>query len=123
MQNAIKYGAFYIQDLEEDSKMADMLINYDYSPLEKHQARCPSIKAIFSPHRTLGSAVKLLTPSDQYSDEYNNFLLSLPVHVKQLALYIKRMYRSHLDTGSWKEYLNVDLVNGRNGNALALQTQ
>jgi phosphoenolpyruvate carboxykinase (diphosphate) len=119
MQNAIKYGAFYIQNLEEDSKMADMLINYDFSHRWKNirpDAR-PS-RPLLSPHRTLGSAVKLLTPSDQYSDEYNNFLLSLPVHVKQLALYIKRMYRSHLDTGSWKEYLNVDLVNGRNGNAL-----
>ncbi len=119
MQNAIKYGAFYIQDLEEDSNMADMLINYDYSNRWKNirpDAR-PS-RPFLSPHRTLGSAVKLLTPSDQYSEEYNNFLLSLPVHVKQLALYIKRMYRSHLDKGSWKEYLNVELVNGRKGNAL-----
>ncbi len=119
MQNAIKYGAFYIQNLEEDSKMADMLINYDYSNRWKNirpDAR-PS-RPLLSPHRTLGSAVKLLTPSDQYSEEYNNFLLSLPVHVKQLALYIKRMYRSHHDKGSWKEYLNVELVNGRKGNAL-----
>ena len=119
MQNAIKYGAFYIRDLEEDSKMADMLINYDYSHRWKNirpDAR-PS-RPFLSPHRTLGSAVKLLTPSEQYSEEYNNFLLNLPVHVKQLALYIKRMYRSHLDKGSWKEYLNVELVNGRKGNAL-----
>ncbi len=119
MQNAIKYGSFYIQNLEEDSKMADMLINYDYSNRWKNirpDAR-PS-RPFLSPHRTLGSAVKLLTPSDQYSDEYNNFLLNLPVHVKQLALYIKRMYRSHHDTGSWKDNLNVELVNGRKGNAL-----
>ncbi len=119
MQNAIKYGAFYIQNLEEDSKMADMLINYDYSHRWKNiwpDAR-PS-RPFLSPHRTLGSAVKLLTPSDQYSDDYNKFLESIPVHVKTLALYIKRMYRSHLDKGSWKEYLNVELVNGRKGNAL-----
>ncbi len=119
MQNAIKYGAFYVQNLEEDSKMADMLINYDFSNRWKNirpDAR-PS-RPFLSTHRTLGSAVKLLTPSEHYSEEYNNFLLNLPVHVKQLALYIKRMYRSHLDKGSWKEYLNVELVNGRKGNAL-----
>lgn len=119
MQNAIKYGSFYIQNLEEDSKMADLLINYDYSHRWKNirpDAR-PS-RAFLSPQRTLGSAVKLLTPSDQYSEDYNKFLENIPVHVKTLALYIKRMYRSHLDKGSWKEHLNVDLVNGRKGNAL-----
>ncbi|HZH72749.1 MAG TPA: hypothetical protein VFD91_09680 [Mariniphaga sp.] len=119
MQNAIKYGPFYIQNLEKDSELADKLINYDYSHRWKNirpDAR-PS-RPFLSPHRTLGSAVKLLTPSYQYSDEYNQFLESIPVHIKQLALYIKRMYRSHLDKGSWKEYLTVELVNGRKGNAL-----
>jgi len=119
MQNAIKYGAFYIQDLEKDSELADKLINYDYS--NRWKAIWPDARPsrpFLSPHRTLGSAVKLLTPSVQYSDEYNRFLESIPVHVKTLALYIKRMYRSHLDKGSWKEHLNVEIVNGRNGNAL-----
>ncbi len=119
MQNAIKYGSFYIQDLEKDSEMADMLINYDYSNRWKNirpDAR-PS-RPFLSPHRTLGSAVKLLTPSDQYNDAYNQFLESIPVHVRTLALYIKRLYRSHQEKGSWKEHLNVEIVNGRDGNAL-----
>jgi phosphoenolpyruvate carboxykinase (diphosphate) len=105
--------------LEKDSEMVDMLINYDYSDRWKNNypdAR-PS-RPFLSPHRTLGSAVKLLTPSDQYNDEYNQFLESLPVHVKTLALYIKRMYRTRQDKGPWKEFLNVEIVNGRNGNAL-----
>ena len=119
MQNAIKYGSFYIQDLEKDSEMADMIINYDYSHRWKNirpDAR-PS-RPFLSPHRTLGSAVKLLTPSDQYNDEYNRFLESIPVHVRTLALYIKRMYRSHQEKGSWREHLNVEIVNGGDGNAL-----
>jgi phosphoenolpyruvate carboxykinase (diphosphate) len=72
MQNAIKYGSFYIPNLEEDSKMADMLINYDYSNRWKniYPDATPS-RPFLSPQRTLGSAVKLLTPSDQYNDEYN----------------------------------------------------
>ncbi len=28
------------------------------------------------------------------------------------------MYRAHQDNGSWKEHLNVEIVNGRNGNSL-----
>lgn len=119
MQNAIKYGSFYIQNLEKDSEMVDMLINYDYMKRWKtiYPDARPS-RPFLSPHRTLGSAVKLLTPSDQYTDEYNKFLESIPTHVKTLALYIKRMYRTQQDTGPWKEYLNVEIVNGRDGNAL-----
>ncbi len=119
MQNAIKYGTFYIHDLEEDSKMADVLINYDYSHRWKtiYPDATPS-RPFLSPHRTLGSAVKLLTPSDQYTDEYNHFLESIPAHIRTLALYIKRLYRAQQDKGSWKEHLNVEIVNGRNGNAL-----
>lgn len=119
MQNAIKYGPFYIQDLEKDSEMIDMLINYDYS--NRWKIIHPDARAsrpLLSPHRTLGSAVKLLTPSDNYTDEYNQFLENIPTHVKILTLYIKRMHRSHMDKGPWKQYLNVEIVNGRNGNSL-----
>ncbi|MDD4226841.1 MAG: hypothetical protein WCY58_04275 [Mariniphaga sp.] len=119
MQNAIKYGSFFIQNLEKDSEMVDMLIHYDYSDRwkNKHPNARPS-RPFLSPLRTLGSAVKLLTPSYQYTDAYNQFLEKIPIHVKTLALYIKRMYRTQQDQGSWKEFLNVEIVNGRNGNAL-----
>ena len=119
MQNAIKYGPFYIPDLEEAAEKADLIINYDYSHRWKtiYPDATPS-RPFLSPHRTLGSAVKLLTPSEQYNDEYNQFLESIPAHVRALALYIKRMYRAHQDEGSWKEHLNVEIVNGRSGNAL-----
>ena len=99
--------------------MIDMLINYVYSYRWKiiYPDARPS-RPLLSPHRTLGSAVKLLTPSDHYTDEYNQFLESIPTHVKILTLYIKRMHRSHMDKGPWKHYLNVEIVNGRNGNSL-----
>ncbi|NQU88061.1 MAG: hypothetical protein HQ541_20120 [Mariniphaga sp.] len=116
--NAIKYGAFYIHDLEEDSKKADILINYDYSNRWKNIHPNASSRPFLSPQRTLGSAVKLLTPSDNYNDEYNQFLNGIPDHIRTLALYIKRMYRTHQDQGDWRKYLNVEIVNGRNGNAL-----
>ena len=119
MQNAIKYGPFYIPNLEEAAEKVDLIINYDYSHRWKniYPDATPS-RPFLSPHRTLGSAVKLLTNSDQYNDEYNQFLESIPAHVRALALYVKRMYRAHQDEGSWKEHLNVEIVNGRSGNAL-----
>ena len=39
-----------------------------------------------SPERTLGSVIKLLTPSDEFTDEYNAFLDSVPPHIKELIL-------------------------------------
>lgn len=119
LNNAIKYGSFYIQDLEEDSKWADMLINYDYSNRwkVKYPDATPS-RPFLSPQRTLGSAVKLLTPSDNYNDEYNKFLQTIPGHIRTLVLFIKRLYRNDEHTGNWKDHLNVEIVNGRKGNAL-----
>ncbi len=119
MQNAIKYGTFYIQDIEKDSEQADKLINMDYSSRWKNiRKNAEPSRPFLSPERTLGSAVKLLTPSDQYSDEYNKFLKAIPDHIRPFVLYIKRLYRTDEKTSTWKDKFTVEIVNGRKGNAL-----
>jgi len=119
LENAIKYGPFYVHNLEEDSEMVDRIINYDYSNRwkVKHADAQPS-RPFLSPERTLGSAVKLLTPSDRYNEEYNTWLKDIPDYILSLALYIKRLYRSDSNNRNWKEELNVDIVNGRKGHSL-----
>jgi phosphoenolpyruvate carboxykinase (diphosphate) len=120
MQNAIKYGSFYIKDLEEDAKMVDKLINYDYSKRWKTVIdNTTDTRSFLSHKRTLGSAVKLLTPSEQYNNEYNAFLRSIPDYILTFALYIKRLYRGTEATGDWKKDFNVEIVNGRPSNALS----
>lgn len=124
MQNAIKYSAFHIKDIEEDFKQADILINYDYSKRWKNiRPDADPSRAFLSPQRTLGSAVKLLTPSDQYSDEYNQFLESIPVHIRALVLYIKRLYRSDQKTGNWKDHMSVEIINGHKGTTLLFKNK
>ncbi len=119
MQNAIKYGAFYIDDLERDAKQADLLLNMDYSTRwKKMRPDAKKSRSFLSPERTLGSAVKLLTPSDQYNDAYNEFLKSIPFHIRTLALYIKRLYRTDEKTSNWKDKFSVEIVNGKMGHAL-----
>lgn len=119
MQNAIKYGSFYINNLEEDSKQADIIINMDYSKRWKHvRPDANPSRPFLSPRRTLGSAVKLLTPNEQYSDEYNQFLRDIPFHIRTMVLYIKRLYRTDEKNTSWKDKFSVDYVNGREGHAL-----
>ena len=96
MQNAIKYGTFNIINLEEDFKKADAIINYDYSTRWANAIDgSEDSRPFLSPQRTLGSAVKLLTPSDQYNEEYNEMLNNIPDHIRSLVLFVKRLYRSY----------------------------
>ncbi len=119
MQNAIQYGPYNIVNLEDDFKKADEIINLDFSKRWKeiNPNGGPS-RPFLSPKRTLGSAVKLLTPSDQYSDEYNKFLMDMPDHIRSLVLFVKRLYRNDKEKGNWKDYMSVEIVNGRRGTTL-----
>lgn len=120
MQNAIKFGSFYIEDLEMVENKVDEIINKDYSDRWKNiRPDADPSRSFLSKERTLGSAVKLLTPSDQYSDEYNKFLKELPNNVRTLAFFVKRHYRGNEERGlKWRELFNVEVVNGRPGNVL-----
>jgi hypothetical protein len=120
MQNAIKFGSFYIENLEEAETKVDEIINKDYSNRWKNirNDAAPS-RTFLSKERALGSAVKLLTPSDQYSDEYNKFLEEIPDQIRTLAFFVKRHYRGYEEKGlNWKVLFNVEIVNGRPGNVL-----
>ncbi|MBE6340482.1 MAG: hypothetical protein E7069_07075 [Bacteroidales bacterium] len=119
MQNAIIYGPFNIVNIEEDFKLADEIINYDYTHRWKNDT--PDAKpsrSFLSSRRALGSAVKLLTPSDLYNDEYNAFLRSIPAHIRSLVLFVKRLYRNESEKGNWKDYMSVEIINGRKGTTL-----
>ena len=47
-------------------------------------------RPLLSPLRSLGSVIKLLTPSDDYTPEYNAWLASFPDHIYPLVFLIKR---------------------------------
>ena len=120
MQNAVKYGYFYVENLEVAENKVDEIINYDYSKRWKViYPDASNSRSFLSKERTLGSAVKLLTPSDNYNGEYNNFLKEIPEYVRTLALFVKRHYRGQEELGmKWREFFNVEIVNGRPGNVL-----
>lgn len=125
MENAIKHSTFHIEEIDADFKMADELIKRDYSTRWKNiRADANPSRPLLSSKRTLGSAVKLFTPSDQYSDEYNAFLATIPAHIHSLVLYIKRLYRGrNEDTMDWKSAMSVEVINGRNGNTLLFNNE
>ena len=72
---------------------------------------CPTCAArarpapILSPERSLGSVIKLLTPTPaEFTPEYNAWLESIPNHVRALVFVIKRFYRPEWGD-DWREPL------------------
>ena len=120
MQNAITYSNFNIHNLEEDFKKADEIIEFNYSTRWKDKTiNRPESRSLLSEKRTLGSVVKLLTPSDENSEEFNNWLKDIPVHVRSLVLLVKRLFRqAHGATLNWKDMMSVEIINGVKGTSL-----
>ena len=120
MQNAITYSRFNIHNIEEDFKKADEIIEFNYSTRWKiKDPNRPISRSFLSEKRTLGSVVKLLTPSDENSDEFNAFLNNIPVHIRSLVLFVKRLFRqAHGANLNWKDMMSVEIINGVKGTSL-----
>jgi hypothetical protein len=77
---------------------------------EEAQNHRQDARPVLSPQRSLGSVIKLLSPSPVYSDEYNEWLRSIPERIKSLVFLVKRFYQP--DWGSdWMSHFSVDAVN------------
>jgi hypothetical protein len=120
--DAVLYGPVYVRNFEEDMDLVEEIVKKDFqealSP-ELRQAnggRDPS-RPILSSERSLGSVIKLLTPSPEFPPEYNAWLESIPNYVRALVFVIKRFYRP--DWGDdWREHFSVDIINGASGHEL-----
>jgi hypothetical protein len=97
------------------------LLARDYSDRFRDPARSGSDKRpILSPGRTLGSVIKLLTPSKRdYTDAYNGWLAAIPRHVKELVFVVKRYHKAEWGA-DWRQHFSVDTINGRPGYELKL---
>lgn len=118
LSNSIIYGTYYVGDLSQDLDYVDRILNYDY---KNRWRECPGrthpSRPILSIERTLGSVIKLLTPSAAYTDEYNKYLEAMPNHVKALVFMVKRFYRPTWKDG-WRNHFSVDIIDGKPGNEL-----
>lgn len=118
INNSIIYGTYFVNDLVKDLDYVERILNYDYRHRWKDgQDRTRPSRAILSIDRTLGSVIKLLTPSTAYTDEFNDYLESIPNHVKALVFMVKRFYLQSWGD-DWRTHFTVDLINGKPGNEL-----
>lgn len=124
ISDAIIQGPVFVSHFEEDFNQVAELIDHDYSQRFRDESKCGSDdRKILSHERSLGSVIKLLTPSDRdYSDEYNQWLKDIPQHIKEHVFVVKRFYRVEWGT-QWREHFSVDEINGVHGNELRLDNR
>jgi hypothetical protein len=119
LTDAIIYGSLYIADPEKDFELIDEILNRDYSDrlLPDLAAGIYDRRAsrkLLAAERSLGSVIKMLSPSPDFTDEYNAWLTGLPRHILPLVFIIKRFY--HEEWGDdWRSHFGVDMVNGHQG--------
>ena len=120
--DAISYSPIVIGDFHEDLAAVQAIIEHDFGdrfkdPAENHGGNS---RHILSDKRSLGSVIKLLSPSPLYTDSYNAWLRSVPERIKALVFLVKRFYRPDWN-GEWISRFSVDAVNGTTGNILKFE--
>ena len=122
LNDAVIYRPLFIDDLQKDLAQVEEIFDRDYTSRFKHgsgkEDRDPTRQPL-SLERSLGSVIKLLTPTSSYTDEFNDWLGSLPPRILALVFLIKRFYRAEWG-GDWKSHLSVDEVDGAPAHELKL---
>ena len=119
ISDAIIHGPVFTADFKKDCDQVEALLSRDYSDRFKDPAKAGTDqRPILSPERSLGSVVKLFTPSERdYSEEFNQWLHSIPQYILELVFVVKRFYKPSWN-GNWREHFSVDIINGTPGNEL-----
>lgn len=117
IQDLMISGSIFVGNFEEDFDQVEQIFNYDYSTRFRDPAHEDN-RGLLSSRRTLGSVIKLLTPSTaEYTDEYNAWLTSIPNNILALVYLIKRFYQSAWGN-NWRGFFSVDDINGIPGHEL-----
>lgn len=120
--DAMSDGPIVTADFASDMAAVRQIIEKNYGwrfkdPKENHGDKS---RSILSPSRSLGSVIKLLSPSPLNTDEYNAWLAAIPERVKALVFLVKRFYRQEWGD-NWESRFGTDLVNGSAGNVVKYQ--
>lgn len=120
---AIVQGPIFVKDYPRDTEAVAEILKMDTASIYKdpqpgERARRP----ILSPERSLGSVIKLLTPSPDYREDYNEWLRKLPQTIRQYVCVVKRYYQPEWGD-NWREHFTVDRINGFLGHELKYENQ
>jgi len=121
--DAMLQGPVFTADFHKDMGQVASIMERDFSNrfLTPFKDKRPT-RLILSSERSLGSVIKLFTPSNDYKDEYNGWLTSLPHYIKDLVYVIKRHYKPEWGK-DWREHFTVDFINGHPGHELKYENR
>ncbi|MDQ6698960.1 MAG: hypothetical protein M3Z36_02090 [Acidobacteriota bacterium] len=116
-------GPIFVSDFDREMDQVAEILRKDFSTIYKktrseHRAKRP----ILSTERSLGSVIKLMTPSPEYTDAHNQWLATIPQTGRQLLITVKRYYQPEWGE-NWREHFGVDRINGFLGNELKFENQ
>ncbi|MDA8744271.1 hypothetical protein N9N28_06550 [Rubripirellula amarantea] len=125
LRDYMLYGPIFVADHEEDFAKLDEIFSRDYHDRWRSDTddkpsydERPS-RSVLDPTRSLGSVIQLLTPQPNFSDEYVQWLKTIPDHVYALVLIIKRFIGPGMEK-DWRRHFGVDIVNGSPGHELKM---
>ncbi len=121
ISNVLLQGPVFVRDYYHDMDQVAEILARDFSPVHKHPDERAG-RPILSPERSLGSVIKLLTVSPDYTAEYNEWLRDLPQTIRQLVFTVKRYYRPEWGD-NWRAHFTVDRINGFLGHELKYDNQ
>ncbi len=119
--DAFIVGSAFVADFDTDMDSVAAILDRDFSRRFLDPARHGTdLRPILSPERSIGSVIKLLTPSrSEYTPEYNAWLKRIPPYVKELVYVVKRSHRPEWGE-DWRSHFSVAEIDGRQGNSLHL---
>ena len=121
INDAFVFGSEFVADFERDMDSVAAILARDFSkrfldPAKNDQDHRP----ILSEERSIGSVIKLLTPSGStYHPDYNAWLDRVPPDIKELVYVVKHSYRPEWGE-DWRSHFSVVSVDSRQGNRLRL---
>jgi phosphoenolpyruvate carboxykinase (diphosphate) len=116
-------GPIFVSDFEREIEQVAEILQKDFSGIYQksrndHRARRPMLSA----ERSLGSVIKLMTPSSEYTADHNEWLSTISPTVRQLLVTVKRYYQPEWGD-NWRQHFSVDRINGYLGNELKFENQ
>lgn len=119
----IQVAPVFVKDFRSDFERVAAILKSDFSSCFKQPpADGKAARPLLSSERSLGSVVKLLTPSDDYTDEHNAWVRALPQTIRELVFLVKRLYRPEWGD-ELTSHFSVDSVNGYAGHELRFEDQ
>lgn len=118
LADAMEDGPIIMPRFEEDMFLIEQLLKRDYG--DRCRPECiperggAASRGILDPERSLGSVMRLFSQSDDFTDEYNEFIATIPESVKGFIFTLKRYWKP--DWGDdWRSRFHVDSINGSQG--------